>query len=132
MCRKNWGPEEYKKIELKFNKRDLIMNALIEKLKEIDIRRYKNPIRRWHIEMMLLAMMLVPIIVFFMWLQQATTILLDPQIVSKAIFAIAVGIFALVIWFLGISVIVVNLLREILLEILDYKKSQNLKNGPNR
>ncbi|HLE10634.1 MAG: hypothetical protein A2504_12825 [Bdellovibrionales bacterium RIFOXYD12_FULL_39_22] len=101
---------------------------LFVEFKKIDWKKYRHSIRRWHVEMFLLSILLFPIIAFVFWIQQDTTMILGPQITAKAVFAMAVGVISLAIWVLGISVIIVNLLREILIEIIDFKKSQRDEN----
>ena len=89
------------------------------------LREKNYHITRWHFELILLGIILSVLMAFISWLQLDTTMILDPQTVSKSVFAIASGIILLAIWVLGISVIMVNLLRDILFELKKIKKKED-------
>ena len=90
------------------------MIKILEMIKDL---RKNNNFNRWHLELMLLALLIMPIIVFIVWITQNTYFMPDPQLTNKAILGICVGVILSSIWFLGTSFIVINLLQEILREL---------------
>lgn len=99
------------------------------KVKEFFKKNLKK-VTRWNAELFLLGLLLAPIIAFALWI-------IKNQSVGNMIFAnqalllgAVVGILAILVWILGTSVIVINLLRDILhhLKVITELKA---KIGPN-
>ena len=81
--------------------------------KKMKIKKIK--IRRWNVEMILLGFMLVPIMLFTMWMLQINSRPdADVELVRKTLTGISVGVIGLLIWMLGASVIIINILIDIL------------------
>lgn len=73
------------------------------KLKQIKINR-------WYVELILLGIILIPIWILILWIQQRDGINSDSELVKRALIGICAGILGLAIWVLGASVIVINIL----------------------
>ena len=79
-------------------------------------------VNRWKVELIFLGIMLIPIWFFILWLSQTTSINADEELVKKTLVGIVGGVLGIAIWVLGSSVIIINLLRDILQEIRKGKK----------
>lgn len=85
-------------------------------------KKGKKHVKRWYIELLMLGVLLVPIWFFILWIQDSTS--LDPagEFLRKALVGIVAGVLAIAIWVLGSSVIIINILRDILVELRNDKK----------
>ncbi len=83
-------------------------------MKIIDL---KNKISRWHVELFLLGILLVPILLFVTWLQSYPSALSDIEFIKKTLIGICAGVISTAIWVLGSSMIIINILRDILISL---------------
>ncbi len=70
-------------------------------------------ISRWGFELLLLGILLVPVWHFISWTFEIPTLTSDAELIRKSQTGIVAGVMGIGIWFLGVSVIIINLLRDI-------------------
>jgi hypothetical protein len=88
------------------------------------VKRYKRSIKRWHIELMLLGLLITPIFFLFAWIQAESMSQYGSDLVRRALIGIVSGILGMAIWVLGASVIIINILKELLDEVKKISKEK--------
>lgn len=99
-------------------------------MKKIDFSKFnwkKFHIKRWHFELIILGLLLIPIMFFIAWLQQTTEIRSDSVMARRLLMGIVAGVLGQAIWFLGVSVLAINLLKEILEELKSLRRDREIK-----
>lgn len=97
------------------------------------IRKFFSPLRnvrikRWHAELLLIGFLLIPIMFFVVWLQQTTSgVQTDAMAAKKLLMGIAAGVLGQAIWLLGVSVLGINLMKDMLDELKGIRKSSTEK-----
>ncbi len=87
-------------------------------------------VRRWHAELLLLGFLLIPIMFFILWLQQATSgVQTDAEVGKNLLLGVAAGVLGQAIWFLGVSVLGINLMKDMLDQIKAIREELS-KNKP--
>ncbi len=93
-------------------------------LKEFRINLRKFHLKRWHFELIILGLLLIPIMFFILWLQQTTEITSDSEMARRLLLGIVAGVLGQAIWILGVSVLAINLLKEILEELKSLRRDR--------
>lgn len=97
------------------------------------IKKFFAPIRnirikRWHAELLLVGFLLIPIMFFVVWLQQTSSgVQTDAMAAKKLLMGIAAGVLGQAIWLLGVSVLGINLMKDMLDELREIRKSTSEK-----
>ncbi len=92
--------------------------------RDVKINWRKFHLKRWHFELIILGLLLIPIMFFILWLQQTTEIISDSIMARRLLMGIVAGVLGQAIWFLGVSVLAINLLKEILEELKSLRKDR--------
>ncbi len=92
------------------------------KIKFKDKFSFLYNIKRWNIELVMLGLMLVPLMMLMSWVLTTSGIGADIELIRRTLIATSLGVICLLIWILGTSVIIINLLKDILSEIRSLKK----------
>ncbi len=92
------------------------------KLKEFYKKEIKGKIRRWHVELIILGMIIAPMMWMIVWIQEQSAAVFDSDGIRRALLGIASGVIGLGIWVLGASVIIINILKEMLSELQKISK----------
>lgn len=87
----------------------------------------KIRITRWHAELAMLGILLIPVMYLIMWIEQSSGTWDTALFSQKLLIGVVAGVLGLAVWVLGGTVIVVNILKDMLTELREIRKNTEQK-----